>query len=287
MQANPHSSATKIIEVSEYDSSWPISFLAEELLIKESLGALCLNVLHVGSTSVPGLLAKPIIDMILVIPKETNTQILDEALTLVGYGFKGYYNLPFRRMYAKRGTLKFNLHVHEVGRAEIDLNIKFRDYLRAHPNACLEYAKLKKSILNEDPHHVKSANGIPTYNLNKNAFILSILDKANFTGTCLRFCTPNIEWEAYHQIKKLTLEAKQEGSFITQHSSHLADSTKHFVLSKGTKIVAAAAIELDLSHATIQFVGSNIDAPSEKNTIISELRELLEVWLKRNGYSKA
>src|SRR5437016_5484230 len=84
---------TKKIIVTPYNPDWPFIFEREALKIKEALGANCIAIHHVGSTSVPGLPAKPIIDMIAVIK---NPEKAIQSLESLGFKYKGEYNIPMR-----------------------------------------------------------------------------------------------------------------------------------------------------------------------------------------------
>ena len=123
--------------------------------------------LHVGSTSVPSLASKPIIDIIVVLEDYV---VPDEILQSIGYKYKGEYNLPLRRMYDKKAPMVVYLHVHEKSNSEISLNTMFRDYLIANEDARNEYAALKKSIASDSANSQLVSTGITQYNLYKNDF---------------------------------------------------------------------------------------------------------------------
>ena len=89
----------------------------------------------------PGLSAKPVIDMIGVVK---NPEKAIQPLESLGFKYKGEYNIPMRLYFNRSEGINTNLHVYEEGHPEIELNLLFRDYLREHPEAREEYAKLKK-----------------------------------------------------------------------------------------------------------------------------------------------
>lgn len=88
-----------------YNPSWPCLFEEESQRITKTLN--CIEIHHVGSTSIPGLKAKPVIDMIVVVKDLTQTI---EPLESLGYKYKGEYNIPFRKYFSKSLPIKAHLH---------------------------------------------------------------------------------------------------------------------------------------------------------------------------------
>jgi GrpB-like predicted nucleotidyltransferase (UPF0157 family) len=134
----------KHIEVVPYNPEWPKMFEAEASAIKEALCDNCIAIHHVGSTSVPGLQAKPKIDIIAV--------VIDPATTIsplesIGIQYRGEYNIPLHYGFSRRGNVDVNLHVYAEGHSEIELNLLFRDYLRSHPEARDKCGALKPVIV--------------------------------------------------------------------------------------------------------------------------------------------
>lgn len=134
----------KIIEVVLYDPNWPIIFAAESKTIQEALGENCLEIHHIGSTAVPGLVAKPKIDIIAVV---NHLSEVGKQLSSIGIQYQGEYNIPLRYFFSKRSKVNVNLHVYEEDHPEIELNLLFRDYLCSHAAARDEYALLKRQLL--------------------------------------------------------------------------------------------------------------------------------------------
>lgn len=139
-----------IVKIVAYDITWPAQFQAEANVIKKAIGDNFVDIHHIGSTSVPGLAAKPIIDIILVVK---SLQILDEnnaGMTEIGYVPKGEYGIPGRRYYQKGGDHRTHqVHAFIENDNNIIRHIAFRDYLINNFNVCLEYAELKKKIAAE------------------------------------------------------------------------------------------------------------------------------------------
>ena len=133
------------MKVVEYSAEWPRLYEQEILLLREALGQEIVRPHHIGSTSVPGLAAKPIIDILLEVQSVDGLDDLNKAMRAIGYEPKGEFGIPGRRYFPK-GSDKRTHHVHAfaVGDSHIRPHLAFRDYLRAHPAAAAEYAAIKK-----------------------------------------------------------------------------------------------------------------------------------------------
>src|SRR3954454_1717237 len=130
----------------EYDPQWPHQFREEAQRICTALGQHALRVEHVGSTSIPGLTAKPIIDIVLVVADSSNETEYIPALEKAGYQLcirePGWYE---HRM-LKDDEKSLNLHVFSVGCSEIDRMLTFRDCLRTNEDDRESYARTKRSL---------------------------------------------------------------------------------------------------------------------------------------------
>jgi GrpB-like predicted nucleotidyltransferase (UPF0157 family) len=157
------------IEVVEYDPRWPELFKAEAEKVQQALGCNCIEIHHMGSTSVPGLKAKPIIDMLPVVRDIQEVENAIEAMESLGYEAKGEYGVPFRR-YFQKGKMARTHHVHvfQEGNPEISRHLKFRDWMRSHPPDAEKYGQLKVELAKKFPQDISGyCNG-------KEAFIASI-----------------------------------------------------------------------------------------------------------------
>ena len=259
---------TKPIEVIDYNSDWPQMFEEESGLIKQRLGNNCLEVHHIGSTSVPGLCAKPILDILCIVDDLSSSLVLQD----LGYEFKGEVNIPLRYYFTnKTRLLRVNLHVVEPNHGFTSLNLCFRDYLRTHEEACLAYGNLKDRLLKDPKSFQVITPPFPGYTLGKNQFIKDILDKAGYEDYSMNFCLHASEWEAYHRICG------------TQVTDPRADNHFSFVLYKGTKMVAAALVESVMENEAILW---HLATDSWDKTHEFELRmmSLLEKWAHRQGW---
>ncbi len=269
----------KFIGVVPYKSNWSQLFEAEASLIKQKLGDNFLEIHHVGSTSVPGLCAKPIIDIILVV---RNSAESIDPLESIGFKFKGEMNIPFRSYFSKKIETPVHLHVYEPGSAEIELNLLFRNFLRSNQEAHCEYAKLKESLLTQENIHEKAHSSFSRYNLGKDAFIRKVLQQAGFDKLRLMHCTHYAEWEttkAYRQkyfFDKVPMDDSYTWTF------NYAEHT-HFVLYKGTQIIGYVHLQHWPNQRAVMRI-IVIDEAFRNQKYGSYLLELCEKWLKLQGF---
>jgi GrpB-like predicted nucleotidyltransferase (UPF0157 family) len=118
------------ITLAEYNPSWPALFAREAARIRAVLGDAAVRVEHVGSTSVPGLAAKPVIDILLAVPDSAGEQAYAPALEAAGYVLRIREPDWFEHRLFTGPDTAINLHVFTVGAAEIDRMLLFRDRLR-------------------------------------------------------------------------------------------------------------------------------------------------------------
>ena len=141
---------TQPIEVVDYDPSWPRRYEEERDRIAAALGDAVVAIEHVGGTAVPGLPAKPVIDIMVGVPDIERAGQAVAGLINLGYQYVPELEsqLPERR-YFRRGTPETH-HVHMVtmGSDFWEEHVLFRDYLRSNPQAAEEYGKLKRALAN-------------------------------------------------------------------------------------------------------------------------------------------
>ena len=229
----------KHIEISPYNPNWPSMYELEAARIKDALGDELIELHHIGSTSVPGLSAKAVIDIIASVNDFKTAIPLFES---IDFEYRGEMHLPFRS-YFRKGKL-VNLHVYEKSSPEIALNLSFRNYLRCHPESVQEYTQLKNQLLLNEASLVKNNTNYTGYNLGKDAFIRDILNKAGFDQIRLMYCNHHYEWEQYHRIRKEQIFNRNEVIYDPNHPSITDANHFHFVLYKATWVVSVAHIEL-------------------------------------------
>jgi GrpB-like predicted nucleotidyltransferase (UPF0157 family) len=131
------------IHLCTYDQRWPDLFASEALRITAELPDVAIE--HIGSTAVPGLLAKPIIDVMLGIEPGCDVLSVRKELVVLGYEDLGEAGVPGRLYFRRRGNSAFNIALVERDGAIWRANIALRVYLRANSGAAREYAAAKRS----------------------------------------------------------------------------------------------------------------------------------------------
>ena len=144
----------RTIEVVDYRPEWEKMFQEEEKKIRKILGKNCIAVYHIGSTSVKGLPAKPIIDIMPVVKDISLVDAHNPEFRALGCDCRGEFGIPGRRFYAKGGDHRtHHIHIFEKSsKADIKRHLAVRDYLRSHPDTAREYAELKKNLAARYPH---------------------------------------------------------------------------------------------------------------------------------------
>lgn len=150
---------TKHVVVLPYDEKWAQCFIDIELELKAALGNLALSIEHVGSTSVRGLSAKPIIDIDVVIENNSALDDVITALAEIGYIHEGDLGIAGREVFKYEGKehlMKHHLYVCSQDAAELRRHISFRDFLRTHPEAVKEYSRIKEEGAALYPYDIDS-----------------------------------------------------------------------------------------------------------------------------------
>lgn len=135
--------------LSPYDPVWPDTFASLAADIRTVLGPVASAVEHVGSTSVPGLSAKPIIDINLLVPDSADETAYIPALERIGYVLHVREPDWHQHRLMRLEEPRVNLHVFTAGSAEHDRMVTFRDRLRADPDACDDYLKTKQRLADQ------------------------------------------------------------------------------------------------------------------------------------------
>ncbi|HST52911.1 MAG TPA: D-glycero-beta-D-manno-heptose 1-phosphate adenylyltransferase [Pyrinomonadaceae bacterium] len=164
------------VQVADYDTRWPEMFEAECGRIVEAIGPHVVAVEHVGSTSVPNLAAKPIIDIMAGVRSLADAPLCVTPLHKIGFEYvpKAELLTPERRFFRKgeRGAGTHHLHMVEHGGKFWQEHLLFRDYLRAHTEAAREYEHLKRELA---ARHGAQRN---SYTDGKRDFVVSVVEKA-------------------------------------------------------------------------------------------------------------
>ena len=162
-----------LIEVVPYNEEWPKIFAAEAKLVSSVLGGNCICVYHIGSTSISGLAAKPIIDILPVVRDILKVDLANQGMENIGYIPKGENGIPNRRYFQKaENHQSYNVHVFAVDNPLITKYLIFSEWLRSHPDDRHAYEKLKLNLAAKFPYDMSS------YNQGKADFIAKIEEKA-------------------------------------------------------------------------------------------------------------
>jgi len=141
-----------MVTVVKHDPLWAVQFETESQRIRESLNTIIVNIHHIGSTSIPDIHAKPVIDMLLEVDDVTALDLFNESLSLLGYEAMGEYGIPGRRYFRLddcKGVRRFQLHAFQAGIYDVIRHLAFRDYMRVHPDLAALYGSLKKQLARE------------------------------------------------------------------------------------------------------------------------------------------
>ncbi len=165
---------TKKVTVVPYDNKWPAAFAQIKRELLSALGEYAVAIEHVGSTSVPGLSAKPIIDIDVVIPSYACFAAVAEKLAEIGYRHEGDLGIKDREAFKyadKPHLLPHHLYVCPKDSEELHRHLVFRDYLRTHPEDAAAYGKIKREAAALYPADIDA------YMAHKNACIEKIYRK--------------------------------------------------------------------------------------------------------------
>lgn len=143
---------TAPVELSEPDPDWPARFAEERLRIVEALEGLCVEVEHIGSTAVPGLPAKPILDILVTVADLSQATACIRPLSALGYAFVDYPQNRDRRFFRKGKPRSHHIQIVEQGGEAARTYLAFRDALRADAALRAEYVELKRAAEVELKH---------------------------------------------------------------------------------------------------------------------------------------
>ena len=175
----PKQAPQKILVV-EYDPTWPLTFAALKAPLAQALEGIVSEVEHVGSTSVPGLAAKPIIDIDIVVPTRNQLPAVIERLAALQYLHRGNQGIEDREAFESPSHLPtHHLYACVQGTPALANHLAIRDYLRKNPPAAAAYGRLKRQLAESFPTDRES------YVAGKTDFLLDILQRAGFPDAAL------------------------------------------------------------------------------------------------------
>jgi GrpB-like predicted nucleotidyltransferase (UPF0157 family) len=168
-ELQPHAAP---IALADYDPEWPRLFEREAARIRQALGDRVLLLDHAGSTSVPGLAAKPVIDLVLAVADSADEEAYVPALEAAGYVLRIRERDWFEHRLFKGPETNVNVHVFSVGCDEIDRMLLFRDWLRENQSDRALYEGAKRKLARQEWKHVQD------YADAKNAVVAEIMTRA-------------------------------------------------------------------------------------------------------------
>jgi len=162
------------IELVEYDPRWPAVYACEAARILAACPGVFARIEHIGSASVPGLCAKPIIDIMPGAASFADGLRAVAPMEGLGYAYFGEHGIAGRHYFDLRagGRVVVHVHVFTLGSADWERHLLFRDYLRAHPAAAAEYAALKRGLA------ARYRDERALYTDAKGAFINAVVERA-------------------------------------------------------------------------------------------------------------
>lgn len=145
------------VEVVPHDPRWRDEFEAEAKHIGAALGENVAAIHHIGSTAIPNIYAKPVVDLLVEVRDITEVGGRSSAMELLGYEVMGEFGIPGRRYFRKEtpeGIRTHQIHAFEIGSAEVERHLAFRDYMIAHPGDAQRYSELKRKLAEEHPQSI-------------------------------------------------------------------------------------------------------------------------------------
>ncbi|NVJ98347.1 MAG: GrpB family protein [Alphaproteobacteria bacterium] len=161
-----------MVDLKPHSAEWPRSFDEQVPFIRAALGDNLVQIHHIGSTSIPNILAKPIVDILVEVKAIDVVDSHAEAMERAGFEAKGEYGIPQRRYFRKsdaEGQRTHHIHIFETGAEPAVRHIAFRDYLRAFPEKARSYSELKARLADLEGQDYQAA---------KSAFVEELQEQA-------------------------------------------------------------------------------------------------------------
>lgn len=163
----------RIMEVVPYNPDWKDEYLKESEKIANFMKGEIVEIYHIGSTAIPGIFAKPVIDILVEVKDISNVDKYNSNMEELGYISAGEAGIEGRRFFFKGlYTRTHHVHIFQTGSPEIKRHINFRDYMIAYPEEAKRYEELKKEVA------IKFRYDSKGYCAGKDAFIKDIDRKA-------------------------------------------------------------------------------------------------------------
>ena len=140
-----------IVKLTPYTAEWKRLFEKEKARLQAAIGDYVLDIQHVGSTSIPGMAAKPILDIGIAVRNFEKAAVCIEPMIQLGYEYHGEHGIPRRHLFVKGDPRTHHVHMNEITSRDWEALVFFRDYLIQHREAAQEYAELKSVLAQRFP----------------------------------------------------------------------------------------------------------------------------------------
>jgi GrpB-like predicted nucleotidyltransferase (UPF0157 family) len=147
------------VQVHPPNPQWRQDFAAEAAQVALALGDNVAHIHHIGSTAIPNIYAKPVIDLLVEVSDLDRVDDCNAAMAALNYTVMGEYGMPGRRYFRKdnaQGDRTHHVHTFQVGSPEVVRHLAFRDFMTAHPDCAQQYSDLKRCLAAQHPHDIDS-----------------------------------------------------------------------------------------------------------------------------------
>ena len=158
------------MKLSSYSQQWKNLYEEEGIRIKDIVGDSAIDIQHIGSTAIPGMVAKPIIDIAVMLPSLDKAKDLIKPLATLGYNYDEPASSSERYFFRKGEPVQYHLSLTAPNVSLWHRQILFRDYLISHPSMAKEYEELKVKLIEKDP------TGRKDYLNEKSLFVQKVLE---------------------------------------------------------------------------------------------------------------
>lgn len=147
------------IQMVPYNPEWRQEFSREAAQLTNTLGENVVAVHHIGSTAIPNIYAKPVLDVLLVVHNHAALDAKQAQMEALGYEARGELGIPERRFFRRGnadGDRTHQIHTFEAGSPQITRHLAFRDYMIAHPDTAQAYSDLKRTLAAQHPNDIEA-----------------------------------------------------------------------------------------------------------------------------------
>lgn len=262
------------IKIVQYDPLWPKYFEQEAKSIKKILGRCLQKIHHIGSTSIFGMPAKPIVDIMLEVVNLDEIQFIEKSLMTLGFAKLNRSVMPHRSYFSFKVTdyIRYNCHLYEMGDPQVSRHVRFCDYLRQHPDEAITYAELKTKLASGD------LQDIAQYVKGKDSFVRHIDAKAKIfaqinsnvrSEVVQNVGQPIAEWSKQKIIHSMEANFNLSLTYFTQYAPKI-----HFVRCPGYVLVDSG-----LANEHCNYI---LDTHFNEDDVTIKIQQLVDYFTNRN-----